>query len=66
MALSNVNEALKKYPAFYKFWLIKAQIQESLNQIEEAHKTYDEALQTEGVKQQKLIWICFARFETSH
>lgn len=32
--------------------------------VEEARKTYDEAIQVEGVKGEKNVWIDYARFET--
>ena len=43
-ALALVDEGLAKYRGDFKLWLIKAQVQAQLGLIEEARKTYDEAL----------------------
>ena len=61
-----VEEALVLFRGHYKFWLIKAQLQESTNLIEEARATYEEALVTEGVKSERQVWLSFADFEARH
>jgi pre-mRNA-processing factor 6 len=36
-----------------------------LNRMDEARETYEEALKVDEVKTQRLIWICYADFETN-
>jgi hypothetical protein len=33
--------------------------------MDEARETYEEALKVDEVKTQRLIWICYADFETN-
>jgi predicted RNA polymerase sigma factor len=42
--LQLVNEGLVKFRTFFKLWLIKAHILEELNKLDDARKTYEEAL----------------------
>ena len=45
-------------------WLIKAQLLEYINRMEEARATYDEALTVDTVKLERQIWLNFADFES--
>ena len=43
-AISLIDEGLQNYKNFHKLWLIKAHINEHLNEVEKARKVYEEAL----------------------
>lgn len=62
-AMSLLEEGLQKFKDFHKLWLIKAQIYEHLNDIDNARKVYEEALLVDSLKSNKLIWLTFADFE---
>jgi predicted RNA polymerase sigma factor len=58
-----VQEGLVKYKqgsAVWKLWLIKAQLLENMGRMEDARAVYEEALQTEGVKGHRQIWLNYA------
>ena len=62
-ALAIVNQALEtEFKNFHKLWIIKAQILEDIGQIEEAQKTYEQALKAEEVKKEKVVWLLAAEF----
>jgi len=43
--------------AFFKLWLIKAQLLENTGQIAEARDAYDEALKIDQCKKLHVVWL---------
>ena len=60
-ALSLIEAGMSKYTAFEKFYLMKGQICEQINQLEQAKASYNAGLQK--CPQCVPLWISLARFE---